>query len=325
MRWDSGKSGSNIADILVPLVREIEPPCEVLSLSGFGIGADNSLIAKWGPSGFVKNRRSQECAIPSGSVISVHKVCGTIELVNIDSSLDRFAGIQPLPRHEYLLYGAVLNSGRFECNAAIIDADGNVRRTGYLGPGINEVRTTPSGRIIVAYGDEGILGGVGEWGPVGGTGISEFDENFRQVWAYPCGGRVDRIIDCYALNIVGEDVWAYGYDTFDIVKIKNGEVETLSNDLIEGASDILISGTTIALAGGYDESADKLSIYSVEDGSIRQVDERFLVFEGLEVAGGVGRPAQGAWNFSFANGSVLNRLTLDGRWYQFNMVEFRDL
>ncbi|WP_133884441.1 hypothetical protein [Glycomyces sp. NRRL B-16210] len=301
----------------------VEPPCDSLSISSIGIGIDDSLIVKWDQDGSLQGHRSPGNTSSSGGLITVNKLDGAIDRISTEVSPNVFTGIQALPHHEFLLYGAPFQPGGLdaECNAVVIDASGNVRRTGFLGPGINDVRTTSAGRIIVAYSDEGLLGGEGEWGVVGGAGISEFDLDFRQVWAYPNDGSVESIIDCYALNVVGEAVWAYGYDAFDISRIDRGVVSTWSNRLKEGAGDILVAGAAIALTGGYDESPDKLSIYSLEDGFIQQIGERRLIFEGLKPASRVNRPDQVAWNFSFANGSMLHRVTLDGRWYRIDISE----
>lgn len=310
-------------EVSIALERMVESPHDSLVISGIGVGFDDSLIMKWDRSGFLKRQISQGKGNSSSGLIAVNKVDGTVDLIRTQALPSHFSGVQPLPDSEFLLYGVSFQPDDldFECNAVIIDASGNVRRSGYLGPGINDVRTTSSGRVIVAYSDEGMLGGEGEWGTVGGTGVSEFDLDFRQVWVYPNDGSVEGIIDCYALNIVGEVVWAYGYDAFDISRIDHGTVSTWVNHLNEGAGDILVSGTMIALTGGYDESSDKLSIYTLEDGSIRHIDERWLVFEGLEMGDRRNPTDQAAWNFSLTNGSTLHRVTVDGRWYRFDMSE----
>lgn len=138
-----------------------------------------------------------------------------------------------------------------EHNALLLDAEGNLIRTGVLGDGIEHLQVGSDGRIWVGYFDEGILGNYGWRGPgpdpIGAPGLICFDDTFEAVWklADP------RIIDCYALNVDCDVAWTSYHPDFPVVRITgSGHTKYWDNE-IRGVCAMLVSGNRIALLSGY--------------------------------------------------------------------------
>lgn len=106
----------------------------------------------------------------------------------------------------------------------VYDAHGAVRSVVDLGDAIEDLQTTPDGRIWVSYFDEGVSGrGVGRQGlicfDVAGRHIFEYAD-FAEQNALPM------ICDCYALNVDQTgDVWLNYYTDFPLVRLHNYKVD----------------------------------------------------------------------------------------------------
>ncbi|MFI7463159.1 hypothetical protein [Nonomuraea sp. NPDC049646] len=165
--------------------------------------------------------------------------------------------VQPLPDGAVLLVGARcrLRDGAAESNAAVYDADGKLLRRGVLGDGIADVQTTVSGDIWVSYFDEGVFGNFG-WGengspaPIGSPGLIRFGADLAPAWRYPYDGEFGAISDCYALNVSGNDAWAYYYTEFPLVRVRGGAVAGWSTP-VRGAYALVVAGDRVAFVGGY--------------------------------------------------------------------------
>jgi len=177
---------------------------------------------------------------------------------------------QPLPDGGVLLVGARCRwrNGAAESNAAVYDADGELRREGVLGDGIADVQTTPSGEIWVSYFDEGVYGNFG-WGgadspaPIGSPGLIRFRSDLDIAWRYPYDGGFGAISDCYALNVAGEDAWAYYYTDFPIVRVRAAAVAGWSTD-VRGAHALVVAEDRVVLVGGYGEDRGRLVAGSIQ-------------------------------------------------------------
>ncbi|TXK35136.1 hypothetical protein [Nonomuraea sp. C10] len=164
---------------------------------------------------------------------------------------------QPLPDGGVLLVGARCRwrNGAAECNAAIYDADGQRRREGVLGDGIEDVQTTPSGEIWVSYFDEGVCGSRG-WGeadspaPIGSAGLIRFRSDLDIAWRFPYDREFGGIFDCYALNVAGEDAWAYYYTNFPIVRIRAAAIAGWFTE-VRGAQALVVADDRVVFVGGY--------------------------------------------------------------------------
>ncbi|MEU1727320.1 hypothetical protein [Nonomuraea sp. NPDC005692] len=145
--------------------------------------------------------------------------------------------------------------GAAESNAAVYDADGKLLRKGVLGDGIADVQTTLSGDIWVSYFDEGVYGNFG-WGetdnpaPIGSPGLIRFGADLAPAWRYPYDGEFGAISDCYALNVTGNEAWAYYYTDFPIVRVRAGAVAGWPTQ-VSGAHALVVDGDRVALVGGY--------------------------------------------------------------------------
>lgn len=187
-----------------------------------------------------------------------------VEVVGEDEAWARsLRFVQRLP-DGFLLVGARCWWRRtgIEENAAAYDWSGRLQRRFTLGDGIEDVRTTPSGRAWVSYFDEGIFGNRG-WnhpGPpcIGEPGCLGFDSTgeIRARFDGDAAG-AGPIADVYALNVAGDgEVWLYPYLDFPIVRWSGGgerpRYRTWSCP-IAGAHALAVSGDRALLVGSYDD------------------------------------------------------------------------
>jgi hypothetical protein len=94
-------------------------------------------------------------------------------------------------------------------NATVIGPDGTTTGRFEVGDGVEDAVIDAQGRLWVSYFDEGTTGGD----PLSKNGLSRFDaDSGMPDWVYPQGS--DWLVDCYALNVTGQEAWAYGYGSF---------------------------------------------------------------------------------------------------------------
>ncbi|MEV6159912.1 hypothetical protein AB0L53_57205 [Nonomuraea sp. NPDC052129] len=188
----------------------------------------------------------------------------------VGQSLLAHSHVQPLPGGGVLSVGARCRwrNGAAEPNAAIFDADGKLLREGVLGDGIADVQTTLSGDIWVSYFDEGVYGNFG-WGeagspaPIGSPGLIRFRSDLDLTWRYPYDGEFGAISDCYALNVTGDEAWAYYYTDFPIVRIRAAAVAGWSTE-VRGAHALVVADDRVALVGGYNEHRHRVVAGSIQ-------------------------------------------------------------
>lgn len=82
-------------------------------------------------------------------------------------------------KENFLLVNARTDSRKKTPNAHIVDKDGNLIREFCIGDGVENCCTTPSGKIIVGYMDDGIL-----FSRTFGAkhGYTMWDENGKKIW-----------------------------------------------------------------------------------------------------------------------------------------------
>lgn len=171
--------------------------------------------------------------------------------------------VQLLPDGRLLVVGmrSEWRDGAGENNAFVLDPDGSVEASGCLGDGIEHVKVAEDGTIWVGYFDEGIFGNLG-WGmgdgpePIGHRGLVQFSSAFELLWEFP---RSDNPIDdCYAMNVIGDEVWACYYSDFDVVRVRDGVVQHWGN-AVESAKAMAVTDDLVALFGHWEER-DRLTI-----------------------------------------------------------------
>lgn len=186
------------------------------------------------------------------------------DVVEVDDVLPAFPEVQRLPGGDYLVVGArcAWRPEGPEKNAFVIGLDGETKRQGTLGDGIEHVLVDGSGDIWVGYFDEGISGNFG-WGhpgpdPLGESGLVTWSAEFAMKWSFPTSAGAS-IWDCYALNVTDGRVLACTYTDFPVIDIREGDVEVRVTAGVSGARGVLVDGDQVAILGSYKDSSSVLT------------------------------------------------------------------
>jgi hypothetical protein len=109
--------------------------------------------------------------------------------------------MQPIP-DGLLLAGSRCQFASTETapNAHGFDFGGEPLRSVLLGDGIQNMQSTATGDIWVAYFDEGVFGNLGWKHPIGSSGLIRFDAQGNQGYKFEPKLGLDMIVDCYAFN-----------------------------------------------------------------------------------------------------------------------------
>ncbi|RZS32792.1 hypothetical protein EV193_111177 [Herbihabitans rhizosphaerae] len=259
-----------------------EPPRDGDVLVSADVGPHGELVTLWAAEADREALHGRTVA-PSG-VSHAHtrterpvtvRVCvhydDTVHQVEIDKFRLAHPSVQPLPDGRLLAVGARCRSdnGGPERNAVVYDERGRKITAASVGDGVNHVRTTPSGAIWVGYFDEGITG-------IGAPGIVRFDQDLQVAWRFPVNVLDDGILDCYALNSDGENIWACTYPEFPVIRI-DGERVTSWRNRLRGVDALITDGRRCALVGGYGSDRDRLMIGQLDGGGYNPRDRRRLV------------------------------------------------
>lgn len=183
----------------------------------------------------------------------------TIDLPEID---ENYHSVQPLGPEEWLLVRGRSDDDE-DRNAHVYDASGRHLRSFPAGDGIQDVQTTPDGRIWVSYFDEGVFGGT----KLGGMGLVCLDGrghcSFRFTDILDDG--LPGICDCYALNVVSDrEVWLCYYTDFPLVKLLDNKVDGIWPRFpVGGSPGFAVDGELTLFAGGYSR---KGNLYLVRPG-----------------------------------------------------------
>jgi hypothetical protein len=159
--------------------------------------------------------------------------------------------VQRFPNENFLVAGArsEWRPAGPDLNAFVIAPDGSVIRRGCLGDGIQDVQVDSDGLIWVAYFDEGIFG----WGPpgpppLGAAGIAAWSSSFEKVWELKLEPGAGEVVDCNALNVASNAVWASIAD-LPVVRIADGRPHAFAAGEMISARGILADGDRAALIG----------------------------------------------------------------------------
>ncbi len=174
------------------------------------------------------------------------------------------------------------------------------------------------GNIWVGYFDEGVYGnygwgGAGDAAPVGASGLVCFDARGQKESEYCPVPGLDVISDVYALNVFGDEAWAYYYTDFPLVRIASDRKVTVWTTDTTGARAFAISKGAVLLFGSYSPSRTDCRLLRLgKDHAIVDADISLLLTEGgdLSHANVIGR------------GSILHVFVGD-LWYQFSANSVR--
>lgn len=188
----------------------------------------------------------------------------------VSGVLPSYPALQPLPCGRFLWVGAraIWHPDSPENNALIFDADGALVLAACIGDGIEHVQTSRTGEVWLGFSDEGVYGNMG-WGgpgptPLGHSGIARYSSALKPQWEFP--EHISEVVDdCYALNVTTDDVWAYYYSDFPIVRITSDGVVTSWRTHITGAKALVTDGDCAALIGGYRKEADRVILGRLEE------------------------------------------------------------
>lgn len=134
-----------------------------------------------------------------------------------------------------------------ENNAAVFAPDGTIARRFCLGDGIEDVQVSTKGDLWVSYFDEGVIGNRGWKHPMGANGLVRFNSHGERQWGFT----PEVILDCYALNVAADCVWAYYYTEFELARIDaEGGIERWPT-AIRGARAVAVGAHAVFFAGGY--------------------------------------------------------------------------
>jgi hypothetical protein len=188
-------------------------------------------------------------------IVLTHSQWGVCQIF-LKSLNATFPTTQLLPNNEILVVSPRCKrrtDGTHDLNARVYDSDGKLKHELLLGDGIEKVQTDPLGNIWVAYFDEGVFGNFGWSTPVGSSGLCCFDGKGTRLWEFdPPSGFTD-IVDCYALNVAKDGVWAYYYTDFPIARIDPERKVRAWKTNTSGAREMAVCGSTVLLYGGYQE------------------------------------------------------------------------
>lgn len=101
-----------------------------------------------------------------------------------------------------------------DLNVLLLDKTGKVQKRFCCGDGIEDCITTPDGRLITGYFDEGVFGNLGWVEPIGAPGLIVWDSEGQILWK----NTRRNICDCYAMNLdTSGKLWFYYYTDYDLV------------------------------------------------------------------------------------------------------------
>ncbi|WP_157751872.1 hypothetical protein [Actinoplanes derwentensis] len=264
-----------------------------------GVGPDGTAFAVW--SHRMDSRRKQVTWHLGGKGIR------TVGAIDVQTDL-RVSFVQPLPEGRVLL--AAARAGRGEINGEVWTRDGSLESQGHLGDAIEELQTTPSGKVWAGYFDEGVLGGRGPEG----HGLARFNQDLTVDWLYPHDAGLPYISDCYTLNLHGETAHFCPYTDFHIQSASGDQVTDCGESPYQSAHNMLVSGTDRALLAGWGSEYDVVTLLRIGRDGVRRIGGqcRLVLPDGIE-AQRLRYTCRSADLHAFARGT----------WYRTNMDELQ--
>jgi hypothetical protein len=242
--------------------------------------------------------------------------------IEIHDLVSTFPLIERLPGERILIVSprcTRYKDGSHELNAKIYGLDGKLQEELLLGDGIQHLQVDQGGRIWVGYFDEGVYGNFG-WGgsgnaaPVGAAGLVCFSDKGEKLWEYQPVSGTDSISDVYALNVFGDEAWAYYYTGFPLVRVGHDWKVAAWISQTAGARAFAVHDESILLFGGYDDGPTACRLLHL---------------------GNTDQPVENGVTLSLPDGGKLADATMIGRghilhvfageiWYQFSARHLND-
>lgn len=249
-------------------VMPADPGAMMREPEAVGVGPDGTAFAVW-PHRDGGNRKQV-----TWHVGGRRRVVGAVD-VETDLQV-RF--VQPLPGERVLLVAA--RAGRFgEVNAEVWTSSGELAHSGHLGDAIEELLTTPEGKVWVGYFDEA-MGGSGPEG----HGLARFRGDLTAEWLYPLDAGLPYISDCYSLNVEGETAYFCPYTEFHVLSATGSQVTDWGPSPCESAHHLLRRGPDLALLRGTGPEYDVATLLRISRDGVHQEGGRCRVVlpDGME-------------------------------------------
>lgn len=209
-----------------------------------------------------------------------------LKLTDIENEPYNIHDIQFLGHEKVLLIcsrSARRTSEDFDKNGRIYATSGSYVDEILLGDGIESTQVTNSGIIWTSYFDEGIFGNYGWIEPIGVSGLLAWQDDGSQTYEFQPIDGLDRIFDCYALNVENNDItWCYYYTEFPLVKIKSGIIVDYWQIPISGSHVFSIENDLALFGGGYEER-DVWSLIRLKKNRTAEVERRFKFIMSEEI------------------------------------------
>ncbi|RLK09526.1 hypothetical protein DER29_6031 [Micromonospora sp. M71_S20] len=199
--------------------------------------------------------------------------------VDVETDLQvRF--VQPLPEGRVLLAAARARTS--EANAEVWSSSGDLQHRGHLGDAIEDLLTTPSGKVWASYFDEA-MGGCGPEG----RGLARFNSDLTVDWLYPLNSGLPYISDCYSLNVARETAYFCPYTHFHILSATGSQVTDWGPSPYRSAHHLLRRGPDLALIRGWGPEYDVATMLRISRDDQPQLGAqcRVVLPDGMETRG----------------------------------------
>ncbi len=248
------------------------------------------------------------------ALLEVTDACGRTE-IELKGLGEAFPLVQLFPDGKSLVVSSRcrrFKDGTHELNARTYDRSGCIESEFLLGDGIQHLQVDLLGNIWVGYSDEGIYGNYGWFGegdsaPVGASGLICFSAKGERLWGFQPAPGADFIDDVYALNVFGNEAWAYYYHDLPLVRIKDDRTLETWKTNVSGARAFAVGDGKVLMFGSYDSRTAATSLDLTNTAARLGPKVILSITHGgeLEKSTVIGR------------GNILHVLT-DEVWYQFS-------
>ena len=200
----------------------------------------------------------------------------------------------------------------------ILDEAGSEISRLTLGDGIMQMKIDASDRIWVGWFDEGVFGNETwrvpdlEW-PPSAYGLAAFDSAGKVLRVSSGSVPEEQIADCYALNVIGDQVWASTFPGSPISMSNDGAAFRWWRTTLDGSLALAVAAPYFLAAGGFGDEGDRVVLGRLDQDHVTIIDEWRLPFS-------VGFPS--AVELVDAREDRLH-VVVDGFWHVWSMDQFQ--